>query len=67
MIKPMLEEGLFNMTCEAVTEDEIDQWLDDYELPRNDLTIEVAVQRIAYHKLGWKQEPNTNTPSYDRP
>jgi len=64
MIKPMLEEGLFNMTCEAVTEDEIDQWLEDYELPRNDLTIEVAVQRIAYHKLGWKQEtPNTNTPT----
>jgi hypothetical protein len=62
MIKPMLEEGLFNMTCEAVTEDEIDQWLDEYELPRNDLTIEVAVQRIAYNKLGWKQEPNTPTP-----
>lgn len=63
MIKPMLEEGLFDMTCEAVTDEEIDQWLEDYELPRNAITIEVAVQRIAYRKLGWKFEtPNTPTP-----
>lgn len=63
MIKPMLEEGLFDMTCEAVTDEEIDQWLEDYELPRNAITIEVAVQRIAYRKLGWdKQTPNTPTP-----
>jgi hypothetical protein len=62
----MLEEGLYDATCEAITNDEIDNWLEDYELPRNAITIEVAVQRIAYRKLGWKAEspitPNTNTP-----
>ena len=62
----MPEEGLFDATCEAITNDEIDDWLEDYELPRNAITIEIAVQRIAYRKLGWKAEspitPNTPTP-----
>jgi hypothetical protein len=48
-----LEEGLYMMMCEAVTNDEIDEWLDDSELPKTSANIDKAVREIALHRLGW--------------
>ena len=50
-----LEEGLLDMTCESVTDDEIDEWLDNKDLPRTEENINKAVMEIAYDKLGWNK------------
>jgi excisionase family DNA binding protein len=46
-------ESLFDTTCEAVTNDEIHQWLEDYELPRTEDNIEKGITAISMKKLGW--------------
>jgi hypothetical protein len=47
------ESRLFDVACENVTDEEIDEWLDNEELPRTDDNIEKAVTAIAMHRLGW--------------
>lgn len=48
-----MEEGLFMATCEAVPDDQIEEWLASMELEMTIENIEKAVTDIALHKLGW--------------
>lgn len=47
------DSRLFDATCEAVTDEDIDRYLEDMELPKTDDNIEKAVTAIATHRLGW--------------
>ena len=48
-----LQEAMFEATCEAVTDEQIEEWLAGMELDMTIENIEKAVTDIALHKLGW--------------
>lgn len=47
------DSRLFDAACEAVTNEDIDHYLEDMELPKTDENIDKAVHAIALHRLGW--------------